>query len=223
MSIHLDFLPDHNDLKLYQDDEMFCINTDTMVLGEFLEVYRNDVVLDIGTNTGALMLYASLFNPRRLVGIDINNKALELARKNMELNNVKNYELIHADGNTFRLDEEVDVIIFNPPYFKTPSNDLGSNEYLALAKHESNFSLENMANCINRNLRNNGTLYFLFQTSRLNEVIKVFNQKKLVIKKLKFVYDINKEFSNVVLIKAVKGAKEGLVVEKPIIIERNKR
>ena len=102
MSIHLDFLPNHNDLKLYQDDEMFCINTDTMVLGEFLEVYRNDVVLDIGTNTGALMLYASLFNPRRLVGIDINNKALELARKNMELNNVKNYELIHADGNTFR-------------------------------------------------------------------------------------------------------------------------
>ncbi|MBQ8292818.1 MAG: methyltransferase [Bacilli bacterium] len=222
MSIRVDFLPKHEDIKIYQDDEMFCINTDTMVLGEFLEVYRNDVVLDIGTNTGALMLYASLFNPRRLVGIDINQKALELAKKNMEENNVKNYELIHADGNTFRLDEEVDVVIFNPPYFKTPSKDLGNNEFLALAKHEDNFSLESMANCINRNLRNNGTLYFLFQTSRLNEVIKVFNNKKLIIKKLKFVYDVNKEYSNVVLIKAVKGAKEGLIVEKPIIIDRKK-
>lgn len=222
MSIRLDFLPKHENIKLYQDDEMFCINTDTMVLGEFLEVYRNDVVLDIGTNTGALILYANMFNPRRLVGIDVNEKALSLAKKNMELNKVMNYELIHADGNMFRLDEEVDVIIFNPPYFKTPSKDLGNNEYLALAKHEDNFSLESMASCINRNLRNNGTLYFLFQTSRLNEVIRIFNNKKLIIKKLKFVYDINKEYSNVVLIKAVKGAKEGLVVEKPIIIERNK-
>ena len=218
--IRLDHLPKHEDIQIYQDDEMFCINTDTMVLGEFLEVYKQDVVLDIGTNTGALMLYASLFNPRRLVGIDINKKALELAKKNMELNNVQNYELIYADGNTFRLDEEVDVVIFNPPYFKTPSKDLGNNEYLALAKHEDNFSLESMVNCINRNLRNNGTVYFLFQTSRLNEVVKLFNSKKLIIKKMKFVYDVNKDFYNVVLIKAVKGAKDGLVVEKPIIIDR---
>ncbi len=222
MSIRVDYLPKHENIKLYQDDEMFCINTDTMVLGEFLEIHRNDRVLDIGTNTGALMIYASMFNPRRLIGIDINEKALLLAEKNMELNNVKNYELIHADGNTFKLDEEVDVIIFNPPYFKTPSKDLGNNEYLALAKHEDNFSLESMASCISRNLRNSGTLYFLFQTSRLNEVIRVFSKKKLIIKKLKFVYDINKEYSNVVLIKAVKGAKEGLVVEKPVVINRNK-
>ena len=218
--IRLDHLPKHEDIKLYQDDEMFCINTDTMVLGEFLEVYKKDVVLEIGTNTGALMLYASRFNPKRLVGIDINEKALTLAKQNMELNHVQNYELIHADGNTFRLDEEVDVVIFNPPYFKTPSKDLGNNEYLALAKHEDNFPLESMVNCINRNLRNMGTVYFLFQTSRLNEVIKLFNSKKLIIKKLQFVYDVNKDFSNVVLIKAVKGARDGLVVEKPIIIDR---
>ena len=47
MSIRIDYLPNHKDIKVYQDDEMFCINTDTMVLGEFLEVYKQDVVLDI--------------------------------------------------------------------------------------------------------------------------------------------------------------------------------
>ena len=79
---------------------------------------------------------------------------------------------------------------------------------------------ENMIKCISRNLRNNGTLFFLFQTSRLNEVIKLLNQKNIIVKKLKFVYDVNKDFSNVVLIKAVKGAKDGMIVEKPIIIDR---
>ena len=220
MSRRLDYLPNHEEIKIYQDDEMFCINTDTMVLGEFLDIKNKDIVLDIGTNTGALLLYASKFKPKKLIGIDINEKALELAKENMKLNNITNVELIHADGNTFRNNEEVDVVIFNPPYFKTPSSDKGSNKYLALAKHEDNFPLESMIQCVNRNLRNNGTLYFLFQTTRLNEVLKVLNEKKLVVKKMQFVYDENKENSTVVMLKAVKGAKEGVLVQKPRYITR---
>ncbi len=220
MSERIDYLPNHPNIKLYQDDEMFCINTDTMVLGEFIEVYRYDTILDIGTNNGALLLYASLFNPKKLVGIDINDKALSLAKKNMELNNINNCEIIRADGNNFKYSEEFDVIIFNPPYFKTPSLDKGNNEFLRLAKHEDNFPLSNMVDCVNRNLKNKGTLYFLFQTSRLNEVLNELSKKKLIVKEMQFVYDENKDFSNVVLIKAVKGGNEGMIVTKPIIIKR---
>ena len=82
MSRRLDYLPNHEEIKIYQDDEMFCINTDTMVLGEFLDIKKKDIVLDIGTNTGALLLYASKFKPKKLIGIDINEKALELAKEN---------------------------------------------------------------------------------------------------------------------------------------------
>lgn len=219
MAIRLDYLPNHEELRLYQDDEMFCINTDTQVLGEFLNIYKEDVVLDIGTNTGALLLYASKFNPKKMIGIDINEQAIQLAKKNMELNNIKNCELIVCDGNTYTSDE-VDVIIFNPPYFKTKAEEVAKNSFLSLAKHEINFSLESMINCISRNLKNNGTLFFLFQTSRLNEVLKHLNKKNLKVKEMKFVYDVNKEASNVVLIRAVKNAKEGLIVTKPIIISR---
>ena len=60
----------------------------------------------------------------------------------------------------------------------------------------------------------------LFQTSRLTTVIEELKKNKMIVKKLKFVYDENKEVSNVVLIKAVKGAKPGIVVEKPLIISR---
>ena len=219
MAIRLDFLPNKPNIKIYQDDEMFCINTDTQILGEFLNIYREDTVLEIGTNTGALLLYASEFNPKKMIGIDINEKAIELAKKNMELNGINNCELIVADGNTYQ-NEEVDVIIFNPPYFKTKKEEQSKNEYLNLAKHEDNFSLESMINCISRNLKNNGTLFFLFQTSRLNEVLTLLNKKHIVVKELKFVYDKNKENSNVFIIRAVKNAKEGLVVKKPIIITR---
>ena len=85
--ITLDYLPKTN-IQLYQDDEMIRINTDTEVLGEFLEVYRNDVVLDMGTNQGALLLYASKFTPKKLIGLEINQRGCDLAIKNMELNNI---------------------------------------------------------------------------------------------------------------------------------------
>lgn len=219
MSITKDFLPKHKDIVVYQDDEMFRINTDTMALGEFLYIYKKDTVLDIGTNTGALLLYASMFNPKKMIGIDINEKALELAKKNMEVNNIKNVELIHVDANTYKA-EEADVVICNPPYFETDPKLLSKDKYKNLAKHEGSLNLENLIKIIRRNLKNHGTLFLLFLTSRLTEVIEELKKNKMIVKKLKFVYDENKEVSNVVLIKAVKGAKPGIVVEKPLIISR---
>ena len=110
MEESLDYLPNHPEIKLFQDHSMICINTDTMVLGEFLEVYRHDTVLDIGTNNGSLLLYANRWNAKKLIGVDINSRALELAKKNLELNDIKNYELINADAKTLRIDP-VDVVI----------------------------------------------------------------------------------------------------------------
>lgn len=219
MSITKEFLPKHENITVYQDDEVFRINTDTMALGEFLYIYKKDTVLDIGTNTGALLLYASMFNPKHMIGIDINEKALELAKRNMEENKIENVTLKCADATTYK-GEEVDVIICNPPYFNTNKKLLSKDEYKNLAKHEGVLNLENLIKAIRRNLKNHGTLFLLFQTSRLTEVIEELKKNKMTVKKLKFVHDVNKEYSNVVLIKAVKGAKSGIVVEKPLIISR---
>lgn len=219
--IRTDFLEGHPDIKIYQDTDMFLINSDTTVLGKFVEVYRNDTVLDMGTNTGALLLYASRFNPKKMIGIDINTRALELARKNMELNNIDYCTLKEANILTYK-DEPVDVIICNPPYFKTEENNKSNNSYKNLAKHESIFTLEELIESISRNLIDNGTLYFLYLTSRMDDVIKELRRCNLIPKVVKFVFDENKKYSNVFLVKCKKNAKQGLVVEKPIIIKRNK-
>ena len=54
---HLDYLP-NTDIYYYQHPDMFHTNTDTALLGEFADIRKKDVVLDIGTNNGALLLYA---------------------------------------------------------------------------------------------------------------------------------------------------------------------
>ena len=212
------YLPNHKDIKLIQDDNTIGINTDTMLLGEFLYIYKEDTVLDVGTNTGALLLYASLFNPKKLIGIDINDKALVLAKKNMELNNITNYELICADILTYS-GEEVDVIICNPPYFKTEADNKSKSDALNIAKHEDSLTLEKLIKALRQNLKNNGTLFLLFQTSRMQEVFIELSKNKFRIKEIKLCYDENKETSNVFMVKAVKGGSYGCVVKKPRIIK----
>ena len=123
----LDYLPNHPELKIYQDDKLIKINTDTQVLGEFIEVYKDDIVMDIGTNTGALLIYANQFSPKKLIGIDINKEALDVCKMNMELHNITNYELKCCDAMNYTGDE-VDVIICNPPYFKTEEDNNDDND-----------------------------------------------------------------------------------------------
>lgn len=218
--IRLDYLPNFKDIKLYQDTDMFLVNSDTEALGNFLEVYRNDSVLDIGTNQGALLLYASRFNPKKLTGIDINTKALDLAKKNLELNNIKDFELINDDVRN--LNNEYDVIICNPPYFETKEDNLANNKFKNMAKHETTITLHELVKSIDRNLKYNGTLYFLFLTSRLEEVVVTLNKYHLHIKEMKFVYDKKKEFSNVFMVRCVKNARLGLNVVKPLIFGENR-
>ena len=221
--LRCDFLPNHPEIKVYQDDDMFLINTDTQVLGEFLSIKHKDIVLDLGTNTGGLLLYASLFQPKKLFGLDVNEKALELAKKNMEENHVENVELIHANLLQYTIDELVDVVICNPPYFNTPSQLLAENEYKTLAKHESGgLTLPLLIQSISRNLRDGGTLFFLFLTSRMEEVILELEKNNIAVKEMKFIYDENKEHSNVFVMRGVKNGKLGMVVDKPIIISRKK-
>ena len=221
MDLKLDFLPNYPDIKLYQIQDMICINTDTTVLGEFLEVYRYDTILDIGTNNGSLLLYANRFSPKKLIGIDINKEALEIADMNMKLNNITNYELIHTDANTYR-GEPVDVIVCNPPYFKKTKDSVNSSKNFVLAKHEDSLPLDNLICTIKKNLKQEGKLFFVYQSSRLQELMEVFSKYKIKVKVMKFVYNVNKKNSNVVLIKAVNGGKLGLEVEKPIMIKNMK-
>ena len=46
------------DYEFDQQDCPYKVNTDTVVLGMFLDIMKNKTVLDIGCNTGALLLYA---------------------------------------------------------------------------------------------------------------------------------------------------------------------
>ena len=70
-------------------------------------------IIDLGTGTGRLAIGASLMGSDRVVGVDLDPKALEIARENSRTAGV-NVEWIQSPID--RIDGTYGTVIMNPPY-----------------------------------------------------------------------------------------------------------
>ena len=74
-------------------------------------------ILDIATGSGCIAIsIAKIFQDSSIDAFDISEKAIELAKKNVEINNTKNVNLFATDLFSFNNINDYDVIISNPPY-----------------------------------------------------------------------------------------------------------
>lgn len=200
------------DFKLYQEDDIFHINTDTVLLGEYLDMPKHKNVLDVGTNTGALLLYASRFEPLSLTGIDINKKALAIAKKNLALNNIA-ADLILGDIRDLK-HELFDVIICNPPFYAHSAETKNFKD----AKCDDSMPLDDLFDCFRHLIKDNGYIYMCYPAKRLFNLYDVCTKYKYKIMKMRLVYNDDKEAIRV-LVKLKRGKTSIITIESPLIIK----
>lgn len=111
------------DFIINTDDNVYVPAEDSYLLADNLEIKSGQSVLEIGTGSGIVAMYASRLTDRITV-TDINFDACELARKNFEDNNIENIEILF--GNLFEpvKNRKFDVILFNTPYLPTEDGDV---------------------------------------------------------------------------------------------------
>ena len=108
---------------LNTDDNVYIPAEDSYLLAENLEIKEGASVLEIGTGSGIVAMYASRLTDKITV-TDINFDACELARKNFEDNHIENIEILF--GNLFEpvKNRKFDVILFNTPYLPTEEDEV---------------------------------------------------------------------------------------------------
>ena len=109
--------------EIETDDLVYIPSDDTFLLAENLEIKEGQSVLEIGTGSGLVSMYASLLSDD-VTATDINYNALELAEKNFKLNNINTIKLEFGDLFEPVKDKKFDVILFNTPYLPTDSDDI---------------------------------------------------------------------------------------------------
>lgn len=213
-----DYLPKSH-IPLRQVKGMFKMNSDTVLLGEFLRVYDNETVLDIGTNNGALLLYASQYPFKQLIGVDIFQEAIDVAKENLQ--HYRNQCTFYCCLIQQVMIDKVDVIVCNPPYFNDDNEvNLNKNKFLKAARHEVNLPLNDLFSSFKRLISDNGRIYMVHRANRLIELVCEAEKNKLAIRTLQFVYDDHKEHAISVLIEMVNGQKSDVKIKKAIVKER---
>ena len=109
--------------EIETDDLVYIPSDDTFLLAENLEIKEGQSVLEIGTGSGLVSMYASLLSDD-VTATDINYNALELAEKNFKLNNINTIKLEFGDLFEPVKDKKFDVVLFNTPYLPTDSDDI---------------------------------------------------------------------------------------------------
>ena len=111
------------DFKINIDDNVYIPAEDSYLLADNLEIKQGQSVLEVGTGSGIVAMYASRLTDNITV-TDINFDACELARKNFEDNGIENIEILF--GNLFEpvKNRKFDVILFNTPYLPTEEDEV---------------------------------------------------------------------------------------------------
>lgn len=214
-----DYLPG-TDIYLYQHKHMFRNNTDTALLGQFMRVRKSDDILDIGTNNGALLLYANRFRPRSMTGVDINAEACRIATYNMAHHHIENAQILHGDILEMKLPLYT-CIVCNPPYFKVEdAANVNVNADLSKARHELHLDLSSLLQCCQRLLQDRGRLYMVHRADRFIDIACMMRAHGLEIKGVQFVFDEAKEDARSVLIEGMKNGKPGCRIWTPKVIKR---
>ena len=197
-----------------QGANIFKVNTDTALLGMFIDEIKNKTVLDIGCGSGALLLYAHYHQASKLIGVDIQKVALKYAGINLS-KYTNNYELHNIRIQDYKGDR-VDVIVSNPPFFQ--SDNKRKTKSYKKAMFDDELSIDDLFKSFKKNIKDNGSIYLIYSADRVLELFDKCKEYKYKVMKMQFIYDKNKEFAGRVMLKLKQGKMTRVRVLKPIIL-----
>lgn len=187
-----------SNLHVFQDKTMFNYSVDTILLGNF--VFLNNKIknlLEIGTNNGALSIFISERNPKlKIDAIEIQHKAVELAKSNIKLNNKQNQiTVIECDFNDFYLEKnkiaapKYDSIVCNPPFYIYENSKVNKNisEELLIATHEVKLNLEQIILGSSKIIEQKGYLTIVIPVERLVDCFCLMRKYKFEPKRIQFI------------------------------------
>ena len=210
--------------KIYQDTDCFSFSLDSIMLANFVTIRLKDKnIVDLGCGNGVIPLIMSLRCDKKLIGVEIQSKLADMAKRSVEYNglsdvidiincNMKDY----VSNDTF---ESFDLITCNPPYFKVnDKNYFNDSIEKVIARHEVEITLSELMIIVKKLLKNNGNFAIVHRTDRLMEILSEFRKNNIEPKRVRFVHEKSNKESTLVLIEGQKNGKVGLKVENPFIL-----
>jgi release factor glutamine methyltransferase len=178
---------DLKNLKFLMQPNVFCATyaDGSTVLADVVEqeVQAEDIVLDMGTGSGAMAIIAAE-NSNKVVAVDISPIAVDCARNNANINGVANRVEVRQ-GNLFdavEAEERFSLIVFNPPFM-----DGSPTDWLEVAMYDPGYqTLKKFFKEFQKFLKPDGRLLIVFSEAGdiqlLEQLIRDSEMKSEIVK-----------------------------------------
>lgn len=220
----VNYLLAYEHLKIIQRKDMFLFSLDTVLLAQFASINKSvDYIVDFGTNNAAIPLILSTRTKKPIIGVEIQEEAVDLAKRNVSINQLeKQITIVHDDIKHYVMTAKpVKLILCNPPFFKVGErSNVNESKYLTIARHETMITLEEIIASAARLLENGGKLAMVYRPDRLIETINLMQKYDLEPKRLRLVYPKPGRECNTFLIESVKKGHTGLRIEAPLFTHK---
>lgn len=221
----------YGQLKLWQPLEGPRVSMDTVLLAAWARRGGRRFV-ELGAASGAVsLILARRFPPPfQVVGVELQPRLTELARRNREENGLEDrVTFLQGDFRDPALlpPESFDGLVVNPPYESPGRGRLSPVASRSIARQGGyaddgdtvgTCSIEDVAGAAARLLRGRGRFFAVFRADRMVPFLTALSNRRLSPKRLRMVHPGHERPANLFLVEALKGGKEGVNVEPPLVV-----
>lgn len=202
-------------LKIIQNKDYYTFTSDSVILANFIKMKKGDKGADIGTGCGVIpVLLSAKVEFEKISAFEIQPQMARIAEKNVILNKLEDkIEIVSDDVRNFKQHfkaESFDVVFSNPPYMHS-NVALNEKPVRSIARHDNKLPIDDLCKTAYDMLKFNGKFYVVYTSTRTAELIWTLKKFNLEPKRM-FFTENGKDRVVLVVIEAVKGAKQGMEV-----------
>jgi len=204
-------------MLLYQPEEGYCYNSDSIFLYDFISQSRpRGRMLDVGAGCGIVGLLVARDNPGvRLEAVEKQEAFVRYASKNAEINGIP-YTIQHANFLAFEDAEGFDYIVSNPPFYHEGASR-SSNEMLRTARYNVHLPVDAFIAHAAGLLRPQGHLMLCYDPQQFAHLCAACERAKLRVVDVQFVHSKKDRNATLVMLHARKNSRSLMKVRPPVI------
>jgi tRNA1Val (adenine37-N6)-methyltransferase len=210
-------------LQFVQPKYGYRFSVDAVLLADFLAVKPDERLIDLGTGSGIVPLLASvLTQAREIVGLEIQERLVKLARENVAINHLEDrIQIVQGDlrqaAQLFRAGE-FDALCSNPPYRKVGTGRINPDGEQAMARHEIACQLSELLAACKYLVKPGGKVFLIYLPARLCELFEHLRGHKLEPKRIRCIHASEKTAASLVLVEAHRDAASDLKILPPLFL-----
>lgn len=196
------------------------INHGTVLLSWFVEPPKGSrKVLELGSGSGAISIYMAKTFGLEVTGVEVDAELHTDALKNAYLNGVEDLTtFINCDIDEYVANnrkEVFDMIVSNPPHFLHSGVESPDDKRNRARRINLELAMV-FASATSKLLKNRGAFFFLLHPRDLTKWVRLLEDLKLGIHKMRFAHGSMERQAQLVLVSGRKSSSSEIVVEPPI-------